>query len=54
MKKCIVLALFSFAINIALGMQPAQARWKGRAVIMSKDPQTQEWRVLLAHRPFEC
>lgn len=30
----------------------SQARWRGRAIIMSKDPQTQQWRVLLAHRPL--
>lgn len=37
--------------NVAVSMQP-QARWKGRAILMSRDPQTQQWRVLLGHRPL--
>ena len=52
MKKIILLGISSLLMNIAVGMQPAQARWKGRAIIMTKDPQTQQWRVLLAHRPL--
>lgn len=49
------ISVFAFVmlsnISMLYSMQP-QARWKGRAVLMSKDPQTQQWRVLLAHRPL--
>lgn len=46
----LLLLVFIIATN-TFAMQP-QARWKGRAILMSRDPQTQQWRVLLGHRPL--
>lgn len=47
------LHLFLCLLNVtALYTMQPQARWKGRGILMSRDPQTQQWRVLLAHRPL--
>lgn len=49
--------IFIFTVFILLtnattqSMQKPASRWKGRGILMGKDPQTQKWRVLLAHRP---
>lgn len=51
MRNHIFRLLLLLVPALSLGMQP-QARWKGRAILMSRDPQTQQWRVLLAHRPL--
>lgn len=51
LEFCLPILLVLNSISMLYSMQP-QTRWKGRAVVMSKDPQTQQWRVLLGHRPL--
>jgi ribA/ribD-fused uncharacterized protein len=48
-RLALLVVIFSLAEFKSHTMQP-QARWKGRAIVMSRDTQTQQWRVLLAHR----
>ena len=49
------LALVCVGLGFAADMQSMQTRdWKGRAILMARDPRTQEWNVLLAHNKHKA